>query len=117
MRRMVSRWSRTLSILQSCRIERNGMRLSRTRLASRLSLTASMVFGLLSFSTAALAQGAILDSLTTTHNYVQKRVSSYDKTGGNADAIGIAAGATATLIDQAGPGLITHIWFTIASPE
>ena len=93
------------------------MRVSRTRLVSRLSLTASMVLGLLSFSTAALAQGAILDSLTTTHNYVQKRISSYDKTGGNADAIGIAAGATATLIDQAGPGLITHIWFTIASPE
>jgi hypothetical protein len=48
---------------------------------------------------------------------VQKRISSYDKSGGNADAVGIAPGATATILDEAGPGIITHVWFTIASPE
>ena len=63
------------------------------------------------------AQGAQMEDLVSPNDYVQKRISSYDKTGGNADAIQIAPGATATLLDEAGPGLITHIWFTIASPE
>jgi hypothetical protein len=58
-----------------------------------------------------------LDSLITKHDYVQKRISSYDKTGGNGDAVGVAPGATFTVLDQPGPGIITHIWFTIASPE
>ncbi|HTJ29780.1 MAG TPA: glycoside hydrolase family 172 protein [Acidobacteriaceae bacterium] len=58
-----------------------------------------------------------LASLIEPHDYVQKRVSSYDRTGGNADAIHIAHGATATILDASGPGIITHIWFTIASPE
>ena len=58
-----------------------------------------------------------LSSLTTVHNYVQKRVSSYDRTGGNADSIPIAAGKSITIFDAAGPAEITHIWITIASPE
>ncbi len=56
-------------------------------------------------------------SLTQPHDYVQKRASSYDRTGGNADARPIAPGATLELLDAAGPGVITHIWITIASPE
>lgn len=56
-------------------------------------------------------------SLTQPHDYVQKRVSSYDRSGGNADARPIAPGATLELLDVAGPGVITHIWITIASPE
>jgi hypothetical protein len=63
------------------------------------------------------AQDGALANLIAPHDYVQKRVSSYDKSGGNADAIHVAAGATATLLDVDGPGIITHIWFTIASPE
>jgi hypothetical protein len=59
----------------------------------------------------------LLSALTSPHNYIQKRASSYDRTGGNEDAVKIAPGATATLIDDAGPGIITHIWITIASPE
>ena len=88
-----------------------------TRRARKAFRTVAFLVGVVSMSGLAWGQGAILDTLTTTHHYVQKRVSSYDKTGGNGDAIGIAPGATATLFDQAGPGLITHIWFTIASPE
>lgn len=56
-------------------------------------------------------------SLTQPRDYVQKRVSSYDRSGGNADARSIAPGATLELLDVTGPGLITHIWITIASPE
>jgi hypothetical protein len=63
------------------------------------------------------AQDGQMASLIVPHDYVQKRVSSYDKSGGNGDAIHIDHGATATLLDAAGPGIITHIWFTIASHE
>jgi len=50
-----------------------------------------------------------LFSLTQLHDYVQKRVSSYDRSGGNADARPIAPGATLDLLDVNGPGVITHI--------
>src|SRR6202022_2440765 len=56
-------------------------------------------------------------NLTQTQDYVPKRTSSYDRTGGNADMRTIAAGETLALLDEAGPGVITHIWFTIATDE
>src|SRR5271169_1463389 len=45
-----------------------------------------------------------LESLTEPHDYAQKRASSYDTTGGNADFRTIEPGATLTLLDAAGPG-------------
>lgn len=62
-------------------------------------------------------QSALLSSLASPRDYVQKRASSYDRTGGNNDFYKIAAGDTITLLDDSGPGTITHIWITIASPE
>lgn len=59
----------------------------------------------------------LLANLPTVHDYVQKRSSSYDRSGGNADSRAIPPGQTLTLLDDAGPGVITHIWFTIASGE
>ena len=50
-------------------------------------------------------------------DYVQKRVSSYDRSGANADFRRIAPGETLTMLDEAGPGLLTHIWVTIASDD
>jgi len=58
-----------------------------------------------------------LFSLIEPHDYIQKRVSSYDRSGGNADARPIPSGATLDLLDVDGPGVITHVWITIASPE
>ena len=60
---------------------------------------------------------AWLSSLPEAREYVQKRTSSYDRKGGNADARPIAPGETLTLLDEAGPGLISHIWVTIAAEE
>jgi hypothetical protein len=60
---------------------------------------------------------AALSDLISPHNYIQKRASSYDRSGGNDDFVKIAPGNTITLLDDAGPGIITHIWITIASPE
>ncbi len=61
--------------------------------------------------------GNPLLALTQPHDYVLKRVSSYDRTGGNEDYRRIAPGETLTLLDESGPGTITHVWVTIASPE
>jgi hypothetical protein len=59
----------------------------------------------------------MLAGLVSTHDYVQKRASSYDRAGGNDDSRKIAAGSSIELLNDRGPGIITHIWFTIASPE
>jgi hypothetical protein len=58
-----------------------------------------------------------LTDLTQPHNYTQKRVSSYDRTGGNEDFRTVAPGETLTILDEPGPGVITHIWFTFSSDE
>ncbi|MDZ7260573.1 MAG: DUF2961 domain-containing protein [candidate division KSB1 bacterium] len=47
--------------------------------------------------------------------YTAHRISSYDTTGGNRDALFIPAGKTVTLARIPGPGCITHIWCTIAA--
>ena len=41
--------------------------------------------------------------------------SSFDRTGGNADSWPIAPGATKEVFLSDGPGIVTHIWFTIAA--
>jgi hypothetical protein len=62
-------------------------------------------------------RSTMLSGLASPHPYLQKRASSYDRTGGNQDFYKIAAGDTIPLLDDSGPGIITHIWITIASPE
>ncbi len=46
-----------------------------------------------------------------------KRISSWDKTGKNRDAVPIKAGEAREIARISGPGCIKHIWVTIASPE
>ncbi|HMI36230.1 MAG TPA: glycoside hydrolase family 172 protein [Steroidobacteraceae bacterium] len=75
----------------------------------------------LSFLQAANAQ-TCLDAgspaaLTRTDDYVQHRASSYDRSGANDDARPVRAGETLTLLDEVGPGVISHLWFTISSRE
>jgi len=44
-----------------------------------------------------------------------KRVSSYDRTGGNGDNVShVADGAKVNIMDVSGAGIITHIWITLA---
>jgi hypothetical protein len=50
-------------------------------------------------------------------SYKPRRSSSWDRTGGNADWVVVDPGQTATLLDVTGAGVITHIWFTINSPD
>jgi hypothetical protein len=48
-------------------------------------------------------------------DYISLKQSSYDRTGGNADAWPVAVGETREVFNAAGPGVITHIWFTIGA--
>ena len=50
-------------------------------------------------------------------NYRARRSSSADRSGGNTDYVSIEPGATATVLETAGPGTVTHVWFTINSDE
>jgi hypothetical protein len=49
-------------------------------------------------------------------DYQSLKQSSYDRTGGNSDRWPIAAGDTQEVFNATGPGVVTHIWFTIAAP-
>jgi len=58
---------------------------------------------------------AALPRYARAYNYKSLKQSSFDRTGGNADYWPMAAGATQELFSSSGPGVITHIWFTIAA--
>ncbi|MGB9836487.1 MAG: DUF2961 domain-containing protein, partial [Candidatus Saccharicenans sp.] len=55
-----------------------------------------------------------LSGLEEKQNYRSKRISSYDPTGGNRDALTIAPGQTALLAEIKGPAAIHHMWMTVA---
>jgi hypothetical protein len=50
-------------------------------------------------------------------SYKSRRSSSWDRTGGNGDAVGVEPGASATILEVSGAGVVTHLWFTIASSD
>lgn len=58
-----------------------------------------------------------LFALARLRSYRNLRSSSWDRTGGNADWVGVDQGQTATLLDVPGAGVVTHVWFTINSPD
>ncbi len=76
-------------------------------------------FVLLALGVTANAQSGAgpLSDLPKLRDYSLRRSSSYDRSGGNADARPVAAGDSITVLDEAGPGQISHIWFTIADRE
>jgi hypothetical protein len=77
----------------------------------------SVLFCLLAQSLFAQTQWQTKMDLIQPQDYVLKRISSADNTGANADFREIQPGTTLTLMDANGPGLLTHIWFTVASGE
>jgi hypothetical protein len=60
---------------------------------------------------------SLLDSVTFRSSARSKRVSSYDRSGGNTDSIKVAKGETAVLAEMKGAGKVTHIWVTISSKD
>lgn len=55
--------------------------------------------------------------MTRQQDYVAHRSSSADPTGGNHDFVSVGPGQTYTVLDTDGPGLVSHIWFTLADDE
>ena len=58
-----------------------------------------------------------LPSYARAQNYKSMKQSSWDRTGGNRDAWRIEAGAAKEIFKAEGPGLITHLWFTLVPPS
>jgi hypothetical protein len=57
----------------------------------------------------------VLPEYALAQNYRSLKQSSYDRTGGNADRWVIEPGETHEVFTANGPGVITHIWFTISA--
>lgn len=58
-----------------------------------------------------------LRSIATLSSARSKRVSSFDRTGGNSDNVKIAPGETLTMAEVEGAGVVTHIWVTISTKD
>jgi len=58
-----------------------------------------------------------LPSLAVLRSCRSARVSSYDATGGNADFCILDPGESRVLADISGPGIVRHIWMTLACEE
>ena len=81
----------------------------------RAKLALSVI--VLSLVTLGSSAAGTMDDLFRLREAHSARSSSYDRSGGNADARPIAPGDTLTLAELQGPGCIRHIWVTIASDE
>ena len=79
----------------------------------------SLVLAFAFVASVAFAQNVVdqLSTLPQPRDYVLKRSSSYDRTGGNDDYRPLRPGQSLTLLDADGPGQISHVWITIASDE
>ena len=84
--------------------------------------------GLVGLSAAATSAAGAQSAATATHpaallpdyaramNHRSLKQSSHDRTGGNADRWVLEPGATQEVFNSEGPGVISHIWFTISAP-
>lgn len=61
------------------------------------------------------ATTSVLPGYARAQNYRSLKQSTFDRTGGNHDYAAIPAGGSLEVFRQDGPGVITHIWFTIAA--
>ena len=84
--------------------------------AQRTSLCTVILTLTTAFPALAQATPAFPD-LTQQQTSTLQRVTSRESTGANSDYRKLTPGATLTILDADGPGVISHIWFTIASPE
>jgi hypothetical protein len=100
-------------------------RADRRRLLGSLATTAGVSTAAMLGMNAPVVSAAPVDAaipeeifaLSRLRNYKNLRSSSWDRTGGNADSVAVDPGQTATLLDVSGAGVVTHIWFTINSPD
>ena len=58
-----------------------------------------------------------MPDLTEKQTYQSHRATSKETSDGGADSLAVNPGEVRTVLDTDGPGLISHIWFTIDDPE
>lgn len=58
-----------------------------------------------------------LQGLSTLKEFTVERFSSWERSGGNVDSRRVEAGATHTLAELGGAGIVKHIWITIACDD
>lgn len=58
-----------------------------------------------------------LFSAARIRTYQARRSSSWDRSGGNNDAVPVDPGKSATVLEISGAGVVTHLWFTINSSD
>ncbi len=93
-------------------------------LTAATGVSAAALLGMNSRSAAAAETATVsadapqeLFAMAKLQTYKNRRSSSWDRTGGNADWVTVDPGQTATVLDVQGAGVVTHIWFTINSPD
>jgi hypothetical protein len=65
--------------------------------------------------TRATASETYLPKYARAHDYKSLKQGSWDRTGGNHDSWNIPGGGEKEVFNAQGPGVISHIWFTIAA--
>ncbi len=91
------------------------MNTHRRRTPHRLFVAAAVLFSLLAKTHA--QSGHSLPDLTQKQTYKLHRATSKETTDGGSDYLAINPGETRTILDADGPGLISHMWFTINDGE
>ncbi len=90
------------------------MRLRKWIFIMPVSILTGTLFGFIQDSDQSVT---ILNNLAHFKQYRSKRISSYDRSGKNADRLVIKSGETAELARIEGAGIIKHIWVTISSQD
>lgn len=85
------------------------------RLAGLAGLPAAAAAAPRAQAQARAADLTTLPAIARAQNYKSLKQSSHDRTGGNADRWPVKPGDTQEVFNSPGPGVITHIWFTIAA--
>jgi hypothetical protein len=91
------------------------MRRNKRRLTQKFGVFAILGFFLAVFQAFPFNAQDLLQNLGKQQDYISKRVSSFDRTGGNNDRISIQPDETAVLAEIQGPAAIHHIWMTISA--
>lgn len=69
------------------------------------------------FSKEKILSNSLMDNIATLKNYQSKRISSFDRSGKNADRLVIKPGETTEIARIKGAGIIKHIWITISCKD
>jgi hypothetical protein len=91
------------------------MQKNKIRLNLKIGILAVLSFYLTFPQASPLISQDLLQTLARHQDYISKRISSFDRTGGNNDRLSIQPDETAVLADIQGPAAIHHIWVTISA--